>query len=101
LHLSGVHFHRALTRGQFIAEIAALAERTFAAVPVQEVDIWATVPVAVQKGAVVAGDLAQPAWRNVFTVSVLRGEGPAALRRRLARGSDVFWDQDWAASALK
>lgn len=101
LHVSGVHFHQPLTRTQFIAEIADLVERTFAAAPVQEVDVWTTVPVAVPKGAVVAGDLAQPAWRNVFTVTVLRGEGTRALQDRLARGSGVFWDQDWAASALK
>ncbi len=101
LHVSGVHFHHALTRNQFIAEIVALVERTFAASNVDEVDVWTTVPLRVGKDLVVAGDLAKPTSRTVFTLSVLRGEAPSSFIRRMRRGDGVFWDQDWTRANLK
>jgi hypothetical protein len=101
LRISGVHFHHSLTREQFIAEVAALVDRSFAASPVDEVDVWATVPLRVGKDVVVAGDLAKPTSRTVFTLSALRGESSAALERRMRRGAGVFWDQDWTRNGLK
>jgi hypothetical protein len=101
LHISGVRFHHALSREQFISEIGDVVERTFAAAPVNEVDVWASVPLNVGKGVVVAGDLAKPTFRTVFTVSVRRGERSAALLARIRTGDGVFWDQDWEHSALK
>ena len=101
LHVSGVHFHHPISREQFINEVTALVQRTFAASGVDEVDVWATVPLRVGKDIVVAGDLAKPTSRTVFTVSVLRGESIPALDRRIRQGTDVFWDQDWTRSALK
>jgi hypothetical protein len=101
LHLSGVHFHHPLTRAQFLGEVDDLVERAFAAAPVEEVDVWASVPLSVGKGVVVAGDLAKPTFRTVFTVSVLRGESAAALLQRMEQGQGVFWDQDWEHSAFK
>lgn len=100
LRISGVHFHRPLTRAAFLDEIAGLANRVFAASPVEEVDIWATVPLPVRKGTVVSGALALPAWQTVFTVSVLRSEAPAALRARLQRGTGLFWDAAWERKGL-
>jgi hypothetical protein len=100
LRISGVHFHHALSREQFIFEIGDVVERTFAAAPVNEVDVWASVPLNVGKGVVVAGDLAKPTFRTVFTVSVRRGERGAALLARIRNGDGVFWDQDWEKSAL-
>jgi hypothetical protein len=101
LHISGVHFHHPLSRAQFISEIGDLVERAFAAAPIEEVDVWASVPLNVGKGVVVAGDLAKPTFRTVFTVSVRRGEGTASLLSRMRGRDGVFWDQDWAKSALK
>jgi len=101
LHLSGVRFHRPLTRDQFITEVADLVEKTFAAAPLEEVDVWASVPLRVGKDIVVAGDLAKPTTRTVFTVSVRRGESSAALIRRMRQGQGIFWDQDWTREALK
>lgn len=101
LRISGVHFHHALTPDQFAAEVVDLVARTFAAAPVDEVDVWASVPLSVGKGMVVAGDLAKPTSRVVFTVSVRRGESAGALARRLRAGQGVFWDQDWKQSILK
>jgi hypothetical protein len=102
LRVSGEHFHGELTRAQFDAEIAALVERAFAASPaISEVDVWATVPLSVGKGTVVAGDLAAPAWATVFTVSVRRPESRSALLLRLERGENVFQDQDWTRTGLK
>jgi hypothetical protein len=101
LHLSGVHFHDPITREQFLSEISALVQRTFASAPVEEVDVWVSVPLNVGKGVVVAGDLAKPTFRTVFTVSVLRSESAAALMARLRQGQDVFWDQDWQRTTFK
>jgi hypothetical protein len=101
LRISGVRFHHSLTRDQFIAEVASLVDRSFAASPVDEVDVWATVPLRVGKDVVVAGDLAKPTSRTVFTLSVIRGESSAALVGRMRRGAGVFWDQDWTRNGLK
>jgi hypothetical protein len=103
IRIWGVKFHRPMTREAFASEIAALAEKTFAAVPsTEEVDIWASVPIAVTKGEIVNGDLAKPTSRTVFSVSVLRGESSESVRARVRAGSEgVFYDSQWARSALK
>jgi hypothetical protein len=101
LHVSGVHFHGSLTRTQFINEIAGLVSRTFSVSPVEEIDVWTSVPLSVGRGVVVAGDLAKPTFRVVFAVSVRRGESAESLQRRMRQGSGVFWDQDWERTALK
>lgn len=95
LRVSGMHFHHPLTRSQFMNEIADLVDRTFAISPVEEVDVWTSVPLSVGKGVVVAGDLAKPTYRLVFTVSVRRGEGTESLLARMRQGKGVFWDQEW------
>ena len=101
LRLSGAHFHHSLTRAEFAEEIAALVNQTFAASSVEEVDAWASVPLRVGKDVVVAGDLARPSARTVFTISTRRSEPNAALVRRIRTGVGVFWDQEWARTALK
>ncbi len=102
LALSGVKFHAPITRAQFVAEIVDLLRRSFAAAPqAGEVDLWTDVPIPVYKGEIVSGDLAKPAWRNVFTISARRDESTAELVRRIDRGDGVFWDQEWAKTAFK
>ncbi len=101
LRVSGVHFHHALSRDEFISEIARLVQKAFAAAPVDEVDVWASVPLRIGKDIVVAGDIAKPTTRTVFSVSVQRSESTSALMRRLQQGHGVYWDQDWTRSALK
>ena len=101
LHVSCVHFQYPLTRDQFLSEVAGLVSQTFGATSVEEVDVWVSVPLNVGKGIVVAGDLAKPTFRTVFTVSVRRGESVASVIRRIQQGSGVFWDQDWEKTAFK
>jgi hypothetical protein len=101
LRVSGVHFHHPLTHAEFFTEVSNLVAGAFAAAPVQEVDLWVSVPLNVGKGVVVAGDLAKPTFRIVFTVSVRRGESAGALLQRIRRGDGVFQDQDWERAALK
>ncbi len=100
LLLSGVKFHHGLDVEGFAGEVAAIARRAFAASSVEEVDIWAIVPLAIDKATaknlVVSGDYAQPTARTVFAVTVLRSEAPA-LAERILQGSDVFWDPGWKA----
>lgn len=96
LVLSGVKFHRNLDAQGFLAEVAALVRQTLAAAAVEEVDVWATVPIAVGKGAVVAGDFAQPTSRIVFSCTIRRSDARDVLGR-LRRGDSVFWAEDWKA----
>jgi hypothetical protein len=101
LVLSGVKFHQRLSARQFFDEVEALVGQTFRTAPVEEVDLWTTVPLSVGKGIVVSGDLAKPSSRTVFTLSVRRGETPAALARRLHAHQGIFLDEDWARTAFK
>jgi hypothetical protein len=102
LMLSGVKFHDPITKAQFTREVADLAARTFAASPeIGEVDVWAVVPIRVKKGEIVSGDLAHPTNRNVFTVTVLRGESPQELLARMNDERIAFWDQEWERAAFK
>jgi hypothetical protein len=94
VRISGVKFHADITRAQFLGEVDRLVSLAFAAAPrAEEVDIWATVPIATQKGAIVTGDLAVPTYREVFTLAVRRGRDPSRLQ--------PYWDKDWARSAFK
>lgn len=101
LRISGRNFHHPLTREEFIGEVADLVQRTFDSSNVEEVEIWATVPLRVGKDLVVSGDLAVPTWRTVFTLTAKRNEPLSTLVQRMRRADGVFWDQEWARSALK
>jgi hypothetical protein len=102
IRLWGVRFHRPLSRAEFTSEIAALVERAFAAVPqAEEIDVWASVPIAIEKGIVVSGDLAKPTTRTVFSLTVRRGESASALVPRAEHGAGAFWDEEWAQAAFK
>jgi hypothetical protein len=101
LTVSGVKFHRALDLRSWNAEIAALVDGAYAAVPgVDQIDCWATVPLDAGKGTVVSGDYAKPTSATVFSVSVPR-ERRGAVRARLAAGTGVFWDPAFRASLSK
>ncbi len=103
IRLWGVKFHHPLTRDEFIGEVVTLVERSFAAAPAtEEIDVWASVPIAVAKGVVVSGDLAKPTSRTVFSLTVRRGEPVAAVRARASAASDgVFWDPQWSRTAFR
>ena len=103
IRIWGVKFHRPMTRDEFASEIAALAQTTFAVVPsTEEIDLWASVPIAVTKGEIVNGDLAKPTSRTVFSITVPRGESSESTRARVRAGGDgVFYDSQWARSTLK
>ncbi len=75
IRMWGVKFHHPITRDEFVGEVVTLVQRTFAAAPAtEEIDVWASVPIAVAKGAVVSGDLAKPTSRTVFSLTVRRSE---------------------------
>jgi hypothetical protein len=76
LVLSGTNFHGRLDEAGFLREVKALIALTFAHAPIEEVDLWVTVPLDAGFGATVSGDMAQPTSRNVFAVTVRRGELP-------------------------
>ncbi|MGH7729027.1 MAG: hypothetical protein ACREM2_09570, partial [Vulcanimicrobiaceae bacterium] len=97
LMLSGERFHAPLDPARFSNEVIALTVRSFAALPLEEVDVWAVVPIAVPRGSIVSGDLAIPTERIVYSATVRRAEGPA-FAARLRRGDDVFWDPRWRAA---
>ena len=96
LMLSAVKFHQDIDRAGFLNEIELLVERTFAASGVEEVDVWATVPIAVKQHTTVSGDLAEPTSRTVFAVTCRRDE-LAGLAARLRNGEGVYWSDDFKA----
>lgn len=101
IRLWGVKFHHPISRAEFLDEVSSLVRTAFAAAPeAEEIDLWASVPIAVGKGVVVSGDLAKPTTRTVFSVSVRRGESPDAILAK-ASGSTAFWDKEWERSAFK
>lgn len=99
----GVKFHEAMTRQEFVDEVAALAGKAFAAAPnAEEVDVWASVPIAVAKGEIVSGDLAVPTSRTVFSVSAHRGEsGTEIVARASSATGGAYWDEEWARAAFE
>jgi hypothetical protein len=100
LVISGVKFHAPLSQSEFTDEVLDLVRTTFAASRVEEVDVWATVPLATEPGAIVSGDMAQPTSRTVFAVSVRRAEGPD-YATRIRRGTDVYWDPAFVATFVR
>jgi hypothetical protein len=97
LVLSGVKFHRKLDRAGFEAEVTALVRTTFATIGVEEVDVWATVPLPYVKQVPVNGEYLQPTDRIVFGATIPRAES-ATFAARLRGGDDVFWDPAWRSS---
>ncbi len=100
LVVSGVKFKHPLDRHAFLAEIDELITGAFAAAPIEEVDVWTTVPLDAGKGAVVSGDAAVATAATVFAITVPRAS-LAQLDRRLATGRDVYWDAAFADSLAK
>ena len=96
--LSGVKFHGPVDEHTFLLEVADLVNETLAAAPVEEVDVWTTVPIAVGKGEVVAGDFAEPTSRIVFSATIRRSDVAKGALPYLERGRSVFWDPSWRAS---
>lgn len=94
--LSGVKFHQILDTDGFLDEIESLVSKTFAAVDVEEVDVWVLVPVPVAKGAVVSGDLAVPTSRTVFACSVPRSRLDQ-LDELLRSKKNVYWEDRFAS----
>jgi hypothetical protein len=101
LVLSGTHFHRTLDLRAWEAEAAGLIAGAYAAAPeVDEIDLWATVPLDAGRGTVVSGDYAKPTAATVFSLAVPRAER-GAVAARLRAGRDVFWDPAFRASLSK
>ncbi|GAC1584567.1 MAG: hypothetical protein NVS3B28_05940 [Candidatus Velthaea sp.] len=100
LILSGVKFHTPLDRAGFLREVRSLIGGAFAAAPLDEVDLWTTVPLDAGHGVVVSGDLAKPTAATVFAVTVQRS-ALGGLDAQLASGRNIFWDSEFAASLAK
>jgi hypothetical protein len=94
LMLSGVKFHRALDENGFDNEVIELVRLTFASSRVEEVDVWATVPLPYAKQTPVNGEYLRPTDRIVYGATVGRTEA-STFAERLLRGDDVFWDARW------
>jgi len=93
LMLSGVKFHAALTRKEFIADVGGMIDRAFDARPdVAEVDVWAVTPLEVQPAGVVSGDYAVPTTRTVFSAAVTRAQRESATTRAQMLGT-MYWGE--------
>jgi hypothetical protein len=101
LIVSGTKFHRPLDQPGWNAEIAGLIDGAFATAPeLDELDVWATVPLDAPHGVVVSGDYAKPTAATVFSITVPRA-ARGAVRARLRDGRGVFWDPAFRASLAK
>ncbi len=100
LVLSGVKFKVPLDRRGFLSEVRALIAGAFALAPLEEVDLWATVPLDAGKGAIVSGDGAVPTSATVFAITVPRA-ALAHLDSQLTSGHDVFWDAAFSDALAK
>lgn len=100
LVLSGVKFKRPLDRRGFLAEVSSVIRTAFATAPLEEVDLWATVPLNAGKGVAVSGDAAAATAATVFAVSVPRA-ALARLDDQLDSSRDVYWDSAFADSLAK
>jgi hypothetical protein len=97
LMISGVKFHRPLDVKAFTDEVIALVQGTLAASDVEEVDVWATVPLPKFAQVPVNGEYLQPTDRIVYGATILRSEAKT-FAARLRRGDEVFWDPGWKRS---
>ncbi len=92
--LSGVKFHAVVDRGRFERDVQQMVNAAFSVAPtVDEIDVWATVPILVHSGAIVSGDYATPTARTVFSTAVVR-------MARAAQTGDwnlgvMYWDKQW------
>jgi hypothetical protein len=101
IRMWGVKFHKPITQGEFVDQVAWLIRTAFAIAPsAQEVDVWTSVPIDVRRDIIVSGDLARPTSRVVFTLSVPHAASDAATITRLAAGDAAFWDLEWVRSAF-
>ncbi|NNM98317.1 MAG: hypothetical protein HKL91_00765 [Candidatus Eremiobacteraeota bacterium] len=101
LRFSGEKFHGSVSKAELDRELADAVETAFAvSQQIREVDCWIVVPIPVAPGTVVSGDKAMPTERDVFTLSVRRGESAAHLARRLKGGEGIVVDPEWIAHAL-
>ena len=92
--LSGVKFHAPVDRRQFASDVQMMIDLGLQAAPaVDEVDVWATVPLPVQAGAQVSGDYAVPTSRTVFSCAVTRTQAAGTPGLGL-----TYWDPTFLGS---
>lgn len=94
--LDGEKLREPVGAAAFAEQAIELIEATFEAGDVEEVDVWATVPIAVAPGAIVSGDLAVPTSRTVFSASARRVDR-RVYAARVRAGNGVYWAPDWRA----
>jgi peptidoglycan/xylan/chitin deacetylase (PgdA/CDA1 family) len=91
--LSGRKFHAAVDRERFAQDVREMVGVAFAVAPsLDEVDVWATVPIPVAPGTIVSGDEAVPTERTVFSAAVVRGSHIAGAPWDLGV---TYWDHTW------
>jgi len=91
--LSGRKFHAVVDRRRFEQDVRDMVEVTFSVAPtLDEVDVWATVPIAVAPGVTVSGDEAAPTERTVFSAAVRKADYRAGSPWALG---SIYWDPSW------
>lgn len=92
--LSGVKFHEPVNRERFERDVREMVAAAFSVAPsLDEVDIWATVPIEVNSQATVSGDYATPTAKTVFSAAVTRSS-----RSQTTDSWDLgvtYWDKEW------
>lgn len=91
--LSGVRFHGRLHQDGFLREVRDLIVTALRNPSIEEVDVWAVIPIRVPKGADVSGPTGEPTTQTVFSATVQRTQYDRL--DTLLRSPDVFWDPTW------
>ncbi len=89
----------ALSRSAFANQVATIVEASLEARGIEEVDVWAVVPIPVPKGAVVSGPMAVPVTKTVFAGTFRRSERAGAASK-LREGRGIYVDPVWEATLV-
>ena len=98
--ISGVKFKHPIDERAFSSEVATIARDAFAAAPIEEVDVWANVPLAQPPKTNVSGEYAQPTARIVYSATIKRSDLPA-LDALLQGTRAIFWDTAFRAGLAR
>lgn len=98
--ISGTKFKHPIDPTDLTGEVATIVRDAFSAAPVEEVDVWTTVPLAQPPKTIVSGEYAQPTEHIVYSATVKRSD-LGALDALLAGTRAVYWDAAYRAGLTR
>ncbi len=90
---------RPLKKPAFFDQVQAIVLAGLAAPGIEEIDVWAVVPIEVPPGAVVSGPMAVPTTKTVFAGTFRRSERDA-VAAKLHERRGIYVDPAWERTLL-